>query len=417
MRRVAAFLCLALVTVAGAPAIDGSIHGSLKTFLLGMHDPFFQDDLYGLSDNTLRLQARLYPTDTLLLETVYSISPQVLSDEVQASGIGDSFLLSGGGTQAYRAFDFEERLFPLKSEEVQNLGVYHNLDRAFASLYLPFGDVYAGRQAISWGSARIINPTDIIAPYSVSNLNTEEKRGVDALRLRMPVGAMSEIDVGYVAGEEFKLSESAAFARMRFYAGDTDISLLTMDFQENLLIGGDVTRSIGGAGSWIEAAYVVPDVFSSDGPENDRHYFNVTAGMDYNFGPKFYGYAEYHFNSAGKSDPDEYLRLEQNPEEQTAYTEGAVYLRGQQYMGIGGTYQLSPLVPLNGMVLLNLNDLSAHLSLNFDYNFTENVYISGGGIVGLGSLPELDGGGNLISYESEFGAAPDLYYVAVKLYF
>jgi hypothetical protein len=284
-------------------------------------------------------------------------------------------------------------------------------------MYLPFGDVYAGRQAISWGSARIINPTDIIAPYSVSNLNTEEKRGVDALRLRMPVGAMSEIDLGYVAGEEFKLNKSAAFARMRFYAAGTDISLLTLDFQENLLIGGDATRSIGGAGSWIEAAYVVPDVFNSDGPEDDQHYFNMSAGMDYNFGPKFYGYAEYHFNSAGKNDPDEYLLIEQNPDDRTAYTKGSVYLRGQQYMAIGGTYQLSPLIPVNGLILLNLNDVSAHLSLNFDYNFTENVYISGGGIIGLGSPPELDGGGNLISYESEFGAAPELYYIAVKLYF
>lgn len=417
LKCLAAALCLALVTVAGALALDGSIHGSLKTFFMGVHDPFFQSDLYGLSDTTLRLQARVYPTDTLLIETDYSISPQVFSGKLQSAGISESFLSTGGGSGGYRAFDFDEMLFPLKSAEAENLAVYHNLDRAFVSIYLPFGDVYAGRQAISWGSAHVINPTDIIAPYSVSNLNTKEKRGVDALRLRMPVGAMGEIDIGYVAGDEFKLNESAVFARTRFYAAGTDIALLAMDFQENLLIGGDATRSIGGAGSWIEAAYVVPDAFSGNDPAAEQQYVKVSAGMDYNFGPKFYGYAEYHYNSAGKSDTAKYADIELRPEEHLAYTEGSVYLRGQHYGALGGTYQLSPLLPVNGIVLLNLNDFSAHVSLDFDYNFTENVYISGGGIFGLGASPELDEGGSPVSYKSEFGAAPHLYYVAVKLYF
>ncbi len=406
VKQLICALCLALLPLTAAAALDGSLHGTMKTFFLGMYDPLQQDDVYGISDTTLRLQARLYPTDTLLIESAYSLSPQVLSPTLQSGGFDETFLSVGVGSGAYRAFDFEDRLFPLAADDVQNLAVYHNLDRFYASMYLPFGDVYVGRQAISWGSAHVINPTDIIAPFSFSSLNTEEKRGVDAVRLRMPIGAMSEIDLGYVAGKEFKVNQSAVFARMRFYLAETDISFLSMDFKENLLIGFDASRSLGGAGSWIEVAYGLPGAFSGDGPATDQQYVNLSAGMDYNFGPKFYGYGEYHYNSAGKSDTGEYAEIEQQPGEHIAYTEGSVYLRGRHYGALGGTYQLTPLMPVSGMVLLNLNDLSANLSLNFDYNFTENVYISGGCYLGLGETPE-----------SEFGAFPELYYISVKLYF
>ncbi len=406
LKSLFGILCLTLLPAVGVSAIDGSLHGSMKTFMMGVHDPLQQGDLYGLSDTTLRLQARVYPTDILLIESAYSLSPQVLSPTLLSSGMSETFLSAGGGSDTYRAYDFDERLYPGTAAEVNNLAVYHNLDRLYASMYLPFGDAYLGRQVISWGSAHVINPTDIIAPYSFSSLNTEEKRGVDAVRLRMPLGAMSEVDIGYVAGREFSVDESAAFARMRFYLAETDISVLSMDFKENLMIGFDATRSIGGAGSWIETAYVLPDAFSGTDPAAEQHYVNVSAGMDYNFGPKFYGYAEYHYNSAGKSDTGEYADIELQPEEHLAYTEGSVYLRGRHYGAVGGTYQLTPLIPVSGMLLLNVNDYSANLSLDFDYNFTENVYISGGCYVGLGE-----------SSDTEFGVYPDLYFLSVKLYF
>lgn len=399
-------VCLTLLPAMGASALEGSLHGSMKSFMMGVRDPLQPGDLYGLSDTTVRMQARVYPTDTLLIETAYSLSPQVLSPTLLSGGMAETFLSAGGGSDTYRAYDFDERLYPVKAAEINNLAVYHNFDRLYASVYLPFGDAYFGRQAISWGSAHVINPTDIIAPYGFSSLNTEEKRGVDALRLRLPIGAMSEVDIGYVAGPEFSIYESAAFARMRFYLTETDISVLSMDFKENLMIGFDASRSIGGAGSWIETAYVLPDAFSGTDPAVDQHYVNVSAGMDYNFGPKFYGYAEYHYNSAGKSNSDEYADIELHPEDHLAYTEGSVYLRGRHYGAIGGTYQLTPLIPVSGMLLMNVNDYSTNLSLDFDYNFTENVYISGGCYVGLGEASD-----------TEFGAYPDLYYLSVKLYF
>ncbi len=412
-------LSLIIICFSSLPiyAVDASVHGSFKTFFLGLYNSQYQEDLYGLSENALRLNARVYPSDTLLFEAAYEITPEVISSELLDSGAADAFLSTVSGSQEYRAVDFDERLYPLENKDIRNMGIYHNLDRFYGSAYLPFGDLYLGRQAISWGSARVVNPTDIIAPYSFAGLNTEEKRGVDAIRLRVPVGAMSELDIGYVAGDEFDFKKSAAFARMRGYFAATDVSMLTMDFRENLLVGIDMTRSIGGAGSWLEVSYVVPETFTSEGPNMDEQYVTGSLGLDYNFGPKLYGYAEYHYNSAGKTEPENYLDIDMNPQENIAYSEGSIYLRARHYGAIGCTYQLTPLIPVSGLVLMNLNDGSANVSISAEYNFTENVYISGGCYAGVGPEPDIGTDGSFLAYNSEFGTYADLYYLAVKLYF
>jgi hypothetical protein len=144
--------------------------------------------------------------------------------------------------------------------------------------------------------------------------------------------------------------------------------------------------------------------------------------MDYNFGPKLYGYAEYHFNSAGRADPQDYAGLyadmRQRPSEVPAYSEGGTYLAGRHYAGLGGTYTLTPLLPLSGLVLVNVQDLSANLSLSAEYNFTENVYLEAGAYLGIGREPELVSQVPYVTeYESEFGAYPQLFYTSVNIYF
>jgi len=120
-----------------------------------------------------------------------------------------------------------------------------------------------GRQAIAWGNARIINPTDIIAPFSFNELDTEERRGVDAVRVRIPLGMMDELDLGVVAGRDFNRDRSAFFIRGKTYLLKTDLSLLMTGFRKHLMIGFDLSRSVGGAGIWLEAAHVSP--FFSNG--------------------------------------------------------------------------------------------------------------------------------------------------------
>ena len=137
----------------------------------------------------------------------------------------------------------------------------------------------------------------------------------------------------------------------------------------------------------------------------------LSLGLDYNFSDGLYGYLEYHFNSPGAADAQDYLQAASGP----AYSEGGDYLLGRHYLGLGATYSITPLLPASAELLVNLNDLSAVLSMSLEYNVRENIYIGGGCTLGLGRNPLLNNGD--IEYRSEFGAYPNLFYTVVKAYF
>lgn len=408
------------VELSAQSTVKGSMHGSYKSFSRGLYDAYYQGDLYGLSDNKLRLDTALHMGQSLSLNLNYILTPLIGSSnelsQTPANGLA-------GGESGYRIYEPDRRLYPLHDADVENAALFHNIDRANAALYLPFGDLYIGRQAISWGSARVLNPTDIIAPYSFNSFDTEDKPGVDALRLRVPIGMMNEADIAYVAGEDFDAAESAFFIRSKLYLAQTDVSLLAMDFKENLLTGIDLSRSIGGAGAWLETASVIPEVFSTEGPDTKGRYLRLSAGADYNFSSHFYGYTEYHYNGVGESEAAAYPTqsdILSAPDTHTAYSEGSVYLLGRHYLSLGGTYTPMPLLPVSGLAMLNLVDLSFSVSLSFEYNFKEGVYVVGGLSLGVGDAPETEGsatGIRITEYNSEFGAAPALFYSGVKIYF
>jgi hypothetical protein len=406
----ALFFAALLLLNAPLHGFDASLSGSYKSYLNWIYDPAWESDSYGVSTGMLRLKASLYPTERSSVELAYLIYPEIRPD---ALSNGSRFL--DPGTGAYRVIDLRRRLLPWSSSDVNNLGLYNELDRAAVTFRFPFADLSLGRQAVAWGSSRIVNTTDVIVPVEISTLDTEYREGVDALRLRIPLGAMHEIDLGYVFGKEFRFDRSAAFGRAKLYVLETDVGALAMLFQENLMIGLDLARAIGDAGSWLEAAYVVPDVVGGfDDPWADG-YFRISSGLDYNLSGELYGYVEYHFNSPGAADASGYLQLPDDP----AYSGGATYLLGRHYLGVGATYNLTPLLPATGRLLANLNDLSVMLSLSVEYNIKENVYLGGGCYLGFGENPSVSTivPGQIQEYRSEFGAYPNLFYTTVKLYF
>ena len=99
-------------------------------------------------------------------------------------------------------------------------------------------------------------------------------------------------------GEDFKFDQSAFFARGKVYVAQTDLTLMAVGFRENLMLGVDVARSIGGAGAWMEAAHVFADALNDDSPDA-RDYFRGSIGCDYSFENNTYVFVEYHFNQAG----------------------------------------------------------------------------------------------------------------------
>jgi hypothetical protein len=414
-----AILCV-LSYLQTAPASEKiSISGYFKNYSAAINQPDvlnlpqIQDQpIIGSVNNRLRLNLLGRANDWLTLTFAYDFSPRV-----QDKSLFEEQLINNGlEGQTYRAVDFDSRLYPNEDDSVSSFAIFQNLDRAYLTISTKLADIYLGRQAIAWGSARVVNPTDVLAPYAFNELDVEDRIGVDAVRLRVPIGFMAEMDAGLVFGDDFEFKNSAAFLRSKFYYLRTDISLLVVGFRENLLAGFDLARSIGGAGFWLEGGYVFVDALDSESLNSDEDYLRVSLGFDYSLKDGTYLFTEYHFNQSGTGKSDDYLGVF----EKTAYSEGTVYLLGKHYLAPGISYQATPLITLFGETLINLNDQSIFLMPQVEYNIAEDIYLSAGAYLGLGKSPEFvmsKGYTPDLRLRSEFGSYPNLYFTSFRLYF
>ena len=367
----------------------------------------------GSVSNRLRMQGTYRLSSWLKFNIAYDIAPRIQDGALFSSG---AFMSQGIVSKPYRFDDLDSQLYPTPGRPVASFGIYQNLDRLQASIRTPHADIIIGRQAIAWGAARVVNPTDIIAPYAYGELDTEDCRGVDALRIRGQLGLMGEIDLGYVAGHNWEWNHSAAFMRIALNHSGYDFSTVVAAFRNNLLVGGDIAKSIGGSLTWVEVGYVW-----GKAPDNDtttQNYLRMTLGADYSFSGKLYSFVEYHYNEAGFTHSLDYAQATRS----VAYTEGGVYLLGRHYLIGGGAYQVTPLITTTTEVVYNASDQSAYLSPGMEYNIAEDIYLTIGGFIGLGESPLLEAGifDLTPAYEfvrSEFGSSPDLLYLSFRTYF
>jgi len=373
----------------------------------------FDEPDMGSVSNRLRLKLTVQPSKKIAFNCEYDLSPRIQDARL----FGQSLFLPDIALGGYRLVDFRNPLSPGPGRTPESFALYHNLDRFVFTLKTGPADILIGRQAIAWGSARVVNPTDVLAPFAFNELDKEERTGVDAVRVRIALGKLDELDLGVVAGDKLKARTSAFYIRGKVHVLKTDVSAITMAFRDNFLFGLDLARSVGGAGTWIEAAFVAPQAFRETAVR-EKSYVRVSAGADYNFSSRVYGFAEYHFSSAGARRPERYL----TSLGATPYVDGAVYLLGRHYISLGTTYQISPLLPFTGLVIANLGDLSVVLAPSVDYNISQNIYLSGGAYVGVGRRPELVGlppgpsvQPNLL--HSEFGSYPKVVYASFRVYF
>ncbi|MBI3795406.1 MAG: hypothetical protein HY268_00340, partial [Deltaproteobacteria bacterium] len=95
----------------------------------------------------------------------------------------------------------------------------HELDRLNVHFSFAAADLVIGRQAISWGVGRIWTPSDLFVAFSPVAIDREYKAGVDAVSLKLPLGAFSQLEVVYAAfGDDF--SQQDAAVRMQKTVGD-----------------------------------------------------------------------------------------------------------------------------------------------------------------------------------------------------
>jgi len=383
------------------------------------------------SQNAVRLMASYLSSSTGNFEVHYEVQPLYFSNSDMAAYYTDDSLGAINGTislatNQYRFKDLEAVLTDIGNNAV----VLQNLDRFNYQYSNQYGDLTIGRQVLSFGSSRFINPTDIFIPFAIQTLNQEYRVGIDAIRYKADVGAFAVVDMGLVIGEDGKKQNSAAFLRGKNSINGNDIEAIAIMLDDAWLLGAGIERAIGDFGFWLETAYMdwrqvsgdinwatetIPGTAATAESPYTDNYWRTSIGSDYAFNEDIILMIEYHYNGAGSKDSNNYSDIAT----QAPYQKAGVYLYGQHYLIPALTWLASPLLSVSASAFYNMNDSSVFVTLSGETSWTDNLYSDFGLYLSQGENMKYQSNGDDINYifGSEFGAYPPSIYASLRYYF
>lgn len=296
--------------------------------------------------------------------------------------------------------------------------VHHGLDRLWVRLEPDRRlQLTIGRQAVSWGAGLIWGPTDLFAAFSPTEIDREEKLGVDVLRLVLQPHPSLTVDVvaepldredPWTANGD----DSSLAARLGAHWGEYDLHLCGGVVQSDWVLGGDFAGYLADAGFRGEALHTWV------AESGQRDYSRGLLGMDYGFATAWNPYVavEYFHNGLGADDPDEYAARRLETSVRRVFERGIAYNIGRDYLG--GTFRVQPnaLLTLQATTLANLRDGSVREFATLAWSVWENFDLIAGADVGIGGAS-----GEFTGWQDEESGReigwPDLYFLYGKYYF
>jgi len=249
------------------------------------------------------------------------------------------------------------------------------LDNAYARLSFSRFALTAGKQQISLGTGYFSNPIDVFNTKDALD-PTYEQPGQHAARLDW----FAKNRVKFVAlytPIEYNWKNSGKLIRGKAGLGHFDIALTGYDYQysttdfytftnsqqRRTLIGLDVVGELLGLGVWGEGAYNFMEI------DDDFHEFII--GGDYTFESGLYTMFEYHHNSSGTSNYQEY-----DLNDWMRFITGETKTISQDQIDGLSQYPLTDLILIGGSVLFSVSDQSAALVPMLYYSMFENVELT-----------------------------------------
>ncbi|MBN1447027.1 MAG: hypothetical protein JXA28_03780 [Bacteroidetes bacterium] len=269
------------------------------------------------------------------------------------------------------------RWHPVAEEHVQ---VQHYIDRLYFRQNFTRGSIIAGRQRISWGSGRIWNPTDLFNPINPASFDKIEKDGADALSAKYYIGSFTDVQLVYnprrarlqAEGQGDAPDSSNYGARFRTNFAEFDVSVMGGRFDRRTILGGDFAGNLLEAGVRGELIHAME---SADGAGDA--YTRFILGVDYQLTAKLYGVVEYLHNGEGAEDPRDY--------ELGRLFTGEILNVARDYVYLGGTYLLHPLVTGSLGAIAGLTDGSGFVTATATWSSSDNSVISLGALIPYGS--------------------------------
>lgn len=228
-------------------------------------------------------------------------------------------------------------------------------------------DAALGRQAIGFGRILISSPLDIIAPFPPDALDTDVRPGVDALRATAYYGQDGQLGAVAVLGDVSHHDSYLAYWSDN-HAG-IDLLALGGELRERPMLGVGLAGSLGTLGLKGEAAVYEGEQVGTPGGDLHRHMLIAAVEGWYRFASGMTLVAQYLHNGAGAKDPADYPQAALSAPIQ----EGLTALLGRDYLLAAPSYELHPLVTLNGLLIWNLADASWLLRPTVAISLADNL--------------------------------------------
>lgn len=291
----------------------------------------------------------------------------------------------------------------------------HEIDRLFFSFAIPGGvDLVIGRQAIGWGVGRLWSPLDLFAPLTATDIDREERRGIDAAKLTFRLGPTSYFEVVLAGGterdedgdDEITWDASSLAWLIRTNRWGIDWMLMAGKLGTDRVIGGAVVGQIRGV--------ALRGAMTSTTGEDDDTDVRATVGLEFGTSFNLTGIVEYHYNGFGALHTRDYLSVAES--QASRISRGLVAGTAQHYAGIVLAYQPHPLVSLSLIYIQNLQDGSLILGPAVEYSICDEVRLSFAGFVPIGRSADwnTDNGVPELVPRSEFGMSPQLYVLQLR---
>lgn len=226
-----------------------------------------------------------------------------------------------------------------------------------------------GRQAIGFGRISLFSPLDVIAPFPPDALDVDVRPGVDALNLTRYFGLGGQIGAVAVFGDQPR--HNSYLLTFSENLGNLDLLLLTGSLRDRPMIGIGLAGELGPLGLKGEISwYRGTRVGRPGGDPRDQFAIAALEGW-YRFDNGLVLLSEYLYNGPGSNDPAQYPLVTAT----APITEGLSFLLGRHYLLFGPSYELHPLVVVNGLIIYNLQDSSILLRPQLTLSLSDNLQL------------------------------------------
>jgi len=272
--------------------------------------------------------------------------------------------------------------------------------------------ITVGRQPIAFGRAKLWSPMDLIAPFSLTEVDTEYRPGADALRVDLSGGDRLSMTFVGVVGEleddhdlDATVTGSAVVGRIKYRLDHGELGTLVGDVRGDLVAGADLAWDTGAFDLYAESTLTIVTSRSLASPLSGDTVVKAAAGATFHPRSSLTVGPELLYSGSGAAHAIDYLTAVLSPRvaigEQTTL--------GRYYAAAVADWQPHPLLHVVAASIANLRDPSALVSVAVSYSVAGNASAQLGGYFPLGRRPA-----SPVELRSELGSYPVFGFLELK---